>query len=348
MKKILVVFTGGTIASKAENATVNLDENAGTHLLELFESNYKVEVEFDTIQPFHILSENCEPFYWGKLLDALQSIDTKKYSGIIITHGTDTLSYTAAFLGLMLYDIDIPIVITGSNYPLNHKKSVGLANFFNSVMFINQGERKGIYTIFQDQDGRNMVYLATRVREADSYLDQFSSYGGSSLGEIINGSFHYNKNEINPSEEALQKQENTNILNKSIVFKHSVFAVQAYPGLNYQYIQFEEKPKAILHSLYHSGTGSIENNEYSLPRFIERCVSSGIDFYLISFHNLESDLYETSRELLKYGAIPLQNISFEAAYAKLNIAYNQEEMDPQEYMKKEWYFEFLPIQDESN
>jgi L-asparaginase len=180
----------------------------------------------------------------------------------------------------MFPHVKIPIVVTGSNYPLENKKSVGLYNFYNAVMFILNSRLSGIYSIFQDNRGKNIVFLGSRIREADSYEDQFSSYGGSPLGEIVDGKFKLYNSLINPAMETLLKTRNR-VLYHDITFEHEISAMQSYPGLNYDNFQFLKKPKAILHSLYHSGTGCVSNNYFSLPQFIERCSKERIDLFNI-------------------------------------------------------------------
>ncbi len=341
MKKILVIFTGGTIGSRIQNSTIDVDDSTGYYLLKLYKEKYNTDVEFDTIQPINILSENCTPNHWEKLYKTINQVEIDRYNGIIITHGTDTLPYTSAILGFLFHHTEIPIVITGSNHALEIEESNGLDNFNSSVEFITNSGIRGVYTIYQSNNKKNIVYLSSRIREADSYNDQFYSFGGIDLGEIKDGCFKINKNRINPTMGELVEHRRK-LLDCDIDFTNQVFAIKPYPGLDYNFFNFEYKPKAILHSLYHSGTGCISDSSSSLPKFVKKCKDEGIDFYLISFKNIDSDLYVTSREILKYGAIPLQNISFEAAYAKLNIAYNQKILPPQDYIEKDLFFEFLP------
>jgi len=341
MKKVLVIFTGGTIGSKINNSIIDVDESTGYYLLEMYRERYRADIEFDTLQPINILSENFTPDHWQALYDTIKQVDMNQYKGIIVTHGTDTLPYTSAILGFLFHYTHIPIVITGSNFALENRNSNGLSNFNSAVEFIVNAGIHGVFTIYQNNCGESIVYLASRVREADSYNDQFDSFGGIDFGEIQDGTFQLNQNRINPTLPELMKHRER-LIDDNIQFKNQVFAIKPYPGLNYDLFSFHNKPKAILHSLYHSGTGCIHESSFSLPKFVKKCKDAGMDFYLISFKNIDSDLYVTSREILEYGAIPLQNISFEAAFSKLNIAYNQNVLPPLDYVKKELFFEFLP------
>ncbi len=341
MKKILVVFTGGTIGSRIHNTTIDVYDEAGYFLLKSFQDKYNYEVEFEAIQPLNILSENVTPDHWKVLYDSMNEVDMSKYDGVIVTHGSDTLAYSSAIISFLFHYTQIPIVVTASNYALEHIKSNGMVNFRSSVDFVMNCALPGVFTIYQNDKGNNMVYLASRIMESDSYNDQYFSYGGEVFGEVKEGNFIYKTNRVNPALESFNTSRER-LVKEDISFANRVLAIRPYPGLNYDYFTLSNKPKAILHSLYHSSTGCTSEFEYSLPKFIKRCKEEGIDFYLISFKNVDSDLYRTSKELLEAGAIPLQNISFEAAYAKLVIAYNQTTRPPKDYVLKELFYEFLP------
>lgn len=341
MNKILVVFTGGTIGSRIHNSMIDVDNQTGFELINKLQDIYHYAIEFDTIQPLNILSENSTPSHWKIIYDTINQIDFNKYKGVIITHGSDTLSYTSAAMGILLHYTPIPILITASNYALENDKSNGLVNVKSCVDFIVNSAMPGVFTIYQDDKGKNIVYLATRIMEAEPYNDQYFGFGGVEFGEIKEGIFKPLSNRINPKLGDFTEQRSRLII-KDITFKNEVLAIRPYPGLNYDFISLKIKPKAILHSLYHSATGCTGDSRYSLCKFAKRCLEEGIDLYLISFKDLNIDLYKTSREILESGAVPLQNISFESAYTKLCIAYNQTEMAPREYIEKELFYEFLP------
>lgn len=101
MKKILVILTGGTIGSKVEGKIINTTAASSYRLLQLYNEKYADDTEFEVIQPINILSENLTPVEWGVLCNCLLELNFEKYQGIIITHGSDTLSYTSALIGTM-------------------------------------------------------------------------------------------------------------------------------------------------------------------------------------------------------------------------------------------------------
>jgi len=106
-KKILLVFTGGTIGSLASQGCIKTTDNAPSILLQLFESHYpdSHQVQFKIIRPLNLLSENLHPVIWQNLLTAITAEQPEQYDGIIVTHGTDTLSYTAAALSFYFHTV---------------------------------------------------------------------------------------------------------------------------------------------------------------------------------------------------------------------------------------------------
>ena len=113
MKNILLVLTGGTIGSVNNNGIIGT-QKTGCRILEMTEK-YLSDFHFDVKQPLNILSENIDVRHWEKLLNFIYSQDISEYDGIIITHGSDTLSYSSAMLGIMLNGLKIPVAITAAD-----------------------------------------------------------------------------------------------------------------------------------------------------------------------------------------------------------------------------------------
>ncbi len=341
MKKILVVLTGGTIGSKVESKLIDVNPAAAYRLISLYNETYPCDMEFEVIQPLNILSENITPKEWTTLCDTMSHIDCSNYQGIIITHGTDTLPYTSALMGLLYHHLPIPVVLIASNYALEDSRSNGLPNFRNAVCLIKEGTANGVFTIFQNDSGENDVYLATRIVEADNYNDQFGCYGGRPFGQMIDEKLVITPSPLNPSLDEINANK-SRLISDTIDFKNNVLVIKPHPGLDYRNFDLTQKPKAILHCLYHSSTACTDGGNYSLLEFIKRCKEEGIDFYVTSFKNYDAEMYTTSKEILSLGAVPLINISAEAAYTKLLVLYNQTKLSAEEFMHSNIYFESLP------
>lgn len=343
MKKILVVLTGGTIGSRVEKEGINVTDSSPFYLLELYRETYGEDVEFEVIQPLNILSENMNLQFLSRIARVMWEIPYEKYEGVIMTHGSDTLSYTSAMLGMLLCYVPVPVVLTASNYPLGEAKSNGLANFRSAVELILTRLFKGVFSIYQNGQGENNVYLATRLTEADAYLDQFGGFGGVPLGRIKEGVFEYEESAVNPT--FLQiREKRAAITERCPVFERQVLMLKAYPGLDYRMIDLKEKPAAVLHCLYHSATACTEGKNHSILEFMDRCKEKGIPVYAASAKQAGGKKYVTAKAIRDNGAVLMENISPEAAYAKLLLLYNSEPAGELEKRLEETiYFENLPF-----
>ncbi|HPD90777.1 MAG TPA: asparaginase domain-containing protein, partial [Bacillota bacterium] len=115
MKKILLMTTGGTIVS-AETARGLIPALGGEELLSYLPDLSQV-CTLDTMEVSSIDSTNMNPDIWVKLTEIIR--DTyEDYDGYVITHGTDTMAYTAAALSYMAQNLDKPVVLTGSQKPI--------------------------------------------------------------------------------------------------------------------------------------------------------------------------------------------------------------------------------------
>src|SRR5690606_31615898 len=96
MKKIMVVFTGGTIGSTKQSDAIDVSSSGSYMILEQYKELYGAQadaVEFHTVQPMNILSENLRADQWIELVQSIRNLMLGQYSGIIVTHGSDTFAY---------------------------------------------------------------------------------------------------------------------------------------------------------------------------------------------------------------------------------------------------------------
>ena len=198
MKKILVVFTGGTIGSRTQGRIINVDRQQSHALLTQYVQKYGETANFLPVQPLQLLSENITYSTWNTLCAYLFSIDLQAFDGVIITHGSDTLSYTAALVSFLLRHTPVPVILTAADRPLEDEKSNGLENFKAAVDFITNAGLKGVFVSYRDKQEKQAMYLASRLCQADPYLDVFTPFGGAPFGYIEHGAFVLDKNPCNP------------------------------------------------------------------------------------------------------------------------------------------------------
>lgn len=331
--KILVIFTGGTIGSKMHRGVLDVEASAKYLLLEKFYQQYSLPVEFDTVCPFEILSENMNHTHWQILCDTIRETDTSKYKGVIITHGSDTLPYTAALLSFAFPDLTVPLVLVSSHYPLTDPRENGTACFGGAVRFILEKGNRGVYAVCHDKEGKLNVHLGTRLLPCDAAHDAFSDFD-----EVPYGAFHGDALCLNPVP-SLKIKPSASI--GRLTFDHHVLVIHAHPNTDYRTFCPTKKTRAVLHTLYHSNTACTAPEPYALPNFIKKCKAQGIDFYLLSESLKPQETYQTTAELTKCGAVHLGGISLPAAYAKLYVAYAQNAVLPKVFMQKNIAGEFL-------
>lgn len=327
MKNILVVFTGGTIGSVATGGTINTDSGTSFKLIQLFQQQYRnhPEIHFDTIQPLQILSENLAPAAWTTLIAAIEAAQPEQYDGIIITHGTDTLAYTACALSFYFNACKIPMLLVSSDYPLDHPKANGLENFICAVEFILQKNEPGVFVPYRNQQQTTQLHQGTRLACSLQLSGDFFSVQGKSYLQFANRQF----SPVNPP----AQQRSPQAVALKAEFSERILMIKPYPGLDYRHFNLDGVD-AVLHDLYHSGTACASSQwgkNHSLLEFINRCDKQGVAVYLAPAIK-SADAYQSTQALIEQGANVIWNMSIEAAYVKLLLAYGnfdakQEVMD---------------------
>lgn len=324
MKQILLVFTGGTIGSAATDGTINTSSNAAFRLLQLFEQQYHDhnEIRFDTLQPIQILSENLAPDAWKIIIEAIESAQPDKYDGIIVTHGTDTLAYTAAALSFYFHALEKPMLLVSSDYPLDNPRGNGLANFICAVEFIRQKIAKGVFVPYRNAGQAMQVHWGSRLTCSLQLSGDFYSVQGRSFMQFDGLEFKpVTATLIEPVNSIKQDQEN-HLIPLKPQFSSRILMIKPHPGLDYSHFDLASVD-AVLHDLYHSGTACATEQwgkNHSLIAFIKRCKEQGIAAYLAPAIKSEN-AYQSTRELIEHGAAMVWNMSIEAAYVKLMLAY---------------------------
>jgi L-asparaginase/Glu-tRNA(Gln) amidotransferase subunit D len=324
MKNILLVLTGGTIGSAASKGTINTSHAASYKLVQQFQQHYKnhQQIRFNAIQPLEILSENLAPYAWQTLITAIEAEQPDQFDGIIITHGTDTLVYTAAVLSFYFNTIKIPILLVSSDYPLDDPRANGLENFNCAIEFILQKKQAGVFVPYRNQQQATQVHRGSRLTCSLQLSGDFFSVQGSSYMQFENARFTLTKPPAKSPSFSQSEVGETKILPLKANFSDRILMIKPYPGLDYTHFNLENI-YAVLHDLYHSGTACASTQwgiHYSLTEFIKSCVERNIKVYLAPAIKT-TDVYQSAKTLTEQGAEMIWNMSIEAAYVKLILAY---------------------------
>ena len=174
MKKILIIGTGGTIASKpsADGLTPDLDSK---QLIDSIPSISDI-CDVDCIQAFSLDSTNVRPEHWLILAEIItESYD--RYDGFVITHGTDTMAYTAAGLSYLIQNSKKPIVLTGAQKPIGEEITDAKRNIIDALIYAVDEGSHGVVVVFS-----GAVICGTRARK--NYSKRFMAFGSINFPEL--------------------------------------------------------------------------------------------------------------------------------------------------------------------
>lgn len=143
MKKIMILMTGGTIASVSTKQGL-VPDNEGTLLRYDYMREKEMQYPGDKSAPqqvllewkevFNLDSSNVAPKEWKLLAEEIESVfQSKKYDGIVVTHGTDTMAYTMAGISFLLKEVPIPVVFTGSQLPFEAEDTDAVRNLTDAI-----------------------------------------------------------------------------------------------------------------------------------------------------------------------------------------------------------------------
>ncbi|MBQ9114271.1 MAG: asparaginase [Clostridia bacterium] len=180
MKKILMIATGGTIASHSGADGLIPELQAGELLKnvpEVFEF-----CEPSAIQIYNIDSTNVTPQHWIKLAAAIRE-HYEEYDGFVVCHGTDTMSYTAAMISYMVQHSPKPIVFTGSQKPIDKEDTDGRINLRDSFLYAASDRASDVVIVFQ---GKVIAGTKAKKVRTKSY-NAFTSVDFPNLAVIRDG-----------------------------------------------------------------------------------------------------------------------------------------------------------------
>lgn len=180
MKKILLIATGGTIASGYTTEGLS-PKIAAADLLQYVEG-YQAFCQVDVVQPFHLDSTNVCGEHWLKLAAVIEE-HYGAYDGFVICHGTDTMAFTAAALSYLIQNAAKPIVVTGAQKPIDLPVTDARTNLMDSLRFASHEKAHGVNIVF----GGNVIAGTRAKKERSKSYNAFSSINFPSVAVIQDG-----------------------------------------------------------------------------------------------------------------------------------------------------------------
>ena len=304
--KILVIFTGGTIGSFYDDAGYISSDSAKPYkLLKLYNEKFPNDIIFDTACPYTILSENLDGTHLSMLAAAVRPALGQNYDGIIITHGSDTLQYTAAYLSYILGNDTLPVVLVAANYVLEDSRSNGLTNFAGAVTFIREHGGRGVFASYANTGEECLIHRGLLLMPHTMADDYLRSLDNSYFGSITHGHFH-----PNPS---YQEVMNSVICDNgdNLDADSHVMWINVHPGMSLP--KPPDDTRAVLISAYHSGTLSTGSSAFT--DWLSHLRARGIPVFLSGA--TPGPDYATCESYDALGIKVLPHMSPVAAYMKL-------------------------------
>ena len=310
LPKILLLSTGGTIASKVDYRT-----GAVTPILSAEELNSSVPelsklANIDTEVLFSEYSENIMPDHWLQIANKLVEFSKSNYSGIIIAHGTDTMHYTSSFLSFALAGFPIPIVLVGSQRSSDRASSDAALNLIGATRFLVECKSNGVYVVMHHDESDETIscHLGTRVRKNHTSKRSAFETIGNSPAFVITG----DKIQKNVEGNYFKINEFT----PKVSLDTKVALVKYYPGYNAELLDkiIDMDYRAIIFE--GTGLGHIGKVLYeSVKKAHEKGVFLGMTSQCID-GRVGMTVYESGRDLLNLGIVPLENMIPEVALVK--------------------------------
>ena len=178
-KKILLIGTGGTIASEIGESGLT-PELTSEQLLRYIPDISDI-CQVDCVQLFSLDSTNIQPKHWVRVAQAVRE-RYRDYDGFVISHGTDTMAYTAAALSYLIQLSPKPIVLTGAQKPIGFETTDSKQNL-RDAFTVAASDMAGVVLVFNGK-----VILGTRARKTRSKsFEAFSSINYPFLGLVRDG-----------------------------------------------------------------------------------------------------------------------------------------------------------------
>lgn len=338
LPKVKLLGTGGTIASRLDYRTGAVIPAFSPGELYGAVPELASICNLTTEKLFAVFSENMGPEQYKALAIAIGKEIENGIDGIIIGHGTDTLSHTAAALTFMVQNSPVPIVLVGSQRSSDRPSSDAALNLMHATYTAGHSDIAEVMVCMfgPTSDEYGFLHRGTRVRKMhSSYRSTFRTIGDTPLATVSL------KDGVRPIKDTYNHRRKDRKVKILPYFEEKVSIVYYYPNMKPDIID------SLVDNGYRgiiiAGTGLGHVNKPLYPA-IERAKKKGVHMFMTVqtlWGYAHMYVYDTGRDLMAKGIIPAENMLPETAYIKLGWVLGQTD-DPDEVKR----LMLTPINDE--
>ena len=314
-KKILLLYTGGTIGMKQDPVTLALKPFNFNQILEEVPELKKFGCEIDTYSFDPLIdSSDMQPAFWVRLAEMIKD-NYSKYDGFVVLHGTDTMSYTASALSFMFENLAKPVVLTGSQLPIGMLRTDGKENLISSIEIASSSDENGNpvvpeVCIYFDAH----LYRGNRTTKYNA--ENFRAFRSANFPVLADVGIHI---KFNPNNILLPDSFNEP-LKISTALDTRVAVLRIFPGITPQVMDailgMDDIRGVVLETF---GSGNAPTAEWFVER-IKKAVRKGLLVLNVTqcqAGKVDMDAYATGVALKNEGVISGYDSTIEAALTKM-------------------------------
>lgn len=319
---IAILHTGGTIASKVDYETGGVSAMfTPEELVEMFPELREI-VNIESRLVANILSENMQFEHYDVLAREIKTEIDKGVDGVIITHGTDTMGYTAAALSFILEDLSVPVLIVGAQRSSDRGSSDAFLNLVSAAYFIANSDFAEVGVCMHKESSDTVVNVlpGTKTRKFHtSRRDAFKAVNDTTIAEV-----DYHAKKIKFIKKDFHKKGGETTITEGMEKK--VGLIKMHPDMMASQLACFKGYKGLI--VEGTGLGHmpiVDSDEHTkenakIRTTLKDIIDSGCIVVMTSqciYGRVNMNVYSAGREAMEIGVIGGEDMLTETAYMKL-------------------------------
>jgi glutamyl-tRNA(Gln) amidotransferase subunit D len=332
LPRVTIISTGGTIASRVDYRTGAVRPALTASDLYSVVPELTEVAQIDAQILLSLLSENITPSHWTEIAKTVARQISDGADGVVIAHGTDTMGYTAAALSFALQNLPVPVILVGSQRSADRPSSDAATNLIGAVTAAAKAPFAEVALAMHETLSDTSITLnrGTKVRKCHtSRRDTFKSINTPPMARVQDG-------KTIMLVEDYKRRDSTRKLVLKPEFDEKVALVKFYPSMNPAMIDWYAQNG--YRGLVLEGTGLGHISKYCFQT-VRKAVDQGIVIGMTSqciWGRVDMNVYETGRDLMASGVVPLEDMLSETALVKLMwiLGQTNDQKEAAELLKK--------------